>query len=79
MKYPDLSFTPAPLAVNPDTAAALIDSTPASLNKDRSVGHLGIPYVKAGKRVMYCVSDLQAWLESRKVFPSNGSIGGSDE
>ena len=63
--------TPEPLAVNPETAASLIDSTTASLNKDRSVGHLGIPYVKAGRKVIYRLADLEAWLKFNRITPKN--------
>lgn len=59
-----------PLAVAPHTAATLLGSTESSLEKDRAVGHLGIPYVKAGKRVIYCLSDLKDWLNANKVTPS---------
>ncbi len=64
-----------PLAVEPEVAAKLINSTTASLEKDRSVGHLGIPYVKVGRRVVYCVEDLLRWLESHKVQPTCESQG----
>jgi hypothetical protein len=61
--------TPEPLAANPETAASVIDSTTASLNKDRSVGHLGIPYVKAGRKVIYRLADLEAWLKFNRITP----------
>ena len=60
-----------PLAVSPIVAASLISSTVSSLEKDRAVGHLGIPYVKAGKRIFYCVSDLKNWLRKNKVIEKN--------
>jgi hypothetical protein len=59
----------APLAVAPKAAAILIGSTESSLEKDRAVGHLGIPYVKAGKRVIYRLSDLDAWLTANSTTP----------
>lgn len=62
--------TTQPLAVAPHAAATLLGSTESSLEKDRAVGHLGIPYVKAGKRVIYCLSDLKDWLNANKVTPS---------
>ena len=64
--------TTIPLAVAPKTAAILLGSTESSLEKDRAVGHLGIPYVKAGKRVIYRVSDLEAWLKANSTTPSKG-------
>jgi hypothetical protein len=36
-----------PLAVDSKTAANLLNSTDASLEKDRAKGHMGVPYIKA--------------------------------
>lgn len=58
-----------PLAVDTRTAADLLSSTDASLEKDRATGHLGVPYVRAGRRVIYRLSDLQDWLEQNRVVP----------
>lgn len=58
------------LAVSPKTAARLLSASASSLEKDRATGHLGIPYVKAGKRVMYLMRDLYDWLEMHKVNPT---------
>ncbi len=58
-----------PYAVTDKTAAELICSSTSSLEKDRATGHLGVPYVKAGRRVMYRLSDLEAWLDANKVKP----------
>lgn len=58
------------LAVAPQTAATLIGSTESSLEKDRAVGHLGIPFVKAGKRVIYRLSDLDEWLAANRTMPT---------
>ena len=71
---PDLvtQSTTEPLAVDTKTAATLLNSTDASLEKDRATGHLGVPYVKAGRRVIYRLSDLKSWLESHRVIPSKG-------
>jgi hypothetical protein len=59
-----------PLAVAPQTAADLLGSTESSLEKDRAVGHLGIPYIKAGKRVIYRLSDLDEWLAANRTTPT---------
>ncbi len=59
-----------PLAVAPRTAAAIVGSSESSLEKDRAIGHLGIPYVKAGKRVIYCLSDLDQWLTANRTTPA---------
>ena len=61
-----------PLGVAPKAAAILIGSTESSLEKDRAVGHLGIPYVKAGKRIIYRIADLDAWLTANSTTPSKG-------
>ena len=57
------------IAVSQSIAAKLISSTSSSLEKDRSVGHLGIPYVKAGRKVIYRLADLEAWLKSNRITP----------
>ena len=66
-----------PLAVDSKTAATLLNSTDASLEKDRATGHMGVPYVKAGRRVVYRLADLDAWLSANRVVPRNQ--GGSHE
>jgi hypothetical protein len=68
---------PEPLAVDPKTAANLLNSSTASLEKDRATGHLGVPYVKAGRRVIYRLSDLDVWLKANRVVPSPNADGGT--
>ena len=63
-----------PLSVAPHTAANLLGSTESSLEKDRATGHLGIPYFKAGKRVLYRLSDLDAWLTANRTTPSKREV-----
>ena len=63
------------LAVAPQTAATILGSTESSLEKDRAVGHLGIPYIKAGKRVFYCLSDLTEWLAANRTTPTKKGVG----
>ena len=60
-----------PLAVDSKTAANLLNSTDASLEKDRATGHMGVPYVKAGRRVVYRLADLAGWLESKRIVPTD--------
>ena len=60
-----------PLAVNSKKAASLLSSTDASLEKDRAIGHMGVPYVKAGRRVLYRLADLAGWLESKRIVPTD--------
>ena len=76
MTYQTVKNLIAPLAVDIPTAAEMLGSTPSSLDKDRAVGHLGVPYVKAGRRVMYRLSDLEAWLEENRTTPLAEEQGG---
>ena len=62
-----------PLAVDTKTAASLLNSTDASLEKDRAIGHLGVPYIKAGRRVLYQLTDLKNWLDANRVSPKAGN------
>ena len=66
---------PELMAVDPETAADLLNSSGASLEKDRATGHMGVPYVKAGRRVIYRLADLDAWLKSNRVVPSPKANG----
>ncbi len=59
----------APLGVNSETAAHLLNSTNSSLEKDRATGHMGVPYVKAGRRVIYRLADLDEWLKANQITP----------
>jgi hypothetical protein len=71
MKYQDLPTTTVALSVSNDKAAELIGIESPSLDKDRRIGHLGIPYVKAGRRVLYSLADLKEWLDANKSIPSS--------
>ena len=66
------SNTATRLQWRPKRQPPLIGSTQSSLEKDRAVGHLGIPYVKAGKRIIYRIADLDAWLTANSTTPSKG-------
>ena len=69
MPRPDGPNSITVLAVNTNTAAALIDSTEAALEKDRAVGHMGVPFVRAGRHVIYSITDLQLWLRANRIVP----------
>ncbi len=60
-----------PLAVDPNQAAALLNSTYSSLEKGRANGHMGVPYVMAGSRVLYRLEDLAGWLVSKRIVPTD--------
>lgn len=63
-----------PLAVDTKTAANLLNSTDASLEKDRATGHMGVPYVRAGRRVLYRLADLDSWLMANRIVPSSQGV-----
>ena len=63
-----------PLAVAPLTAATLLGSTESSLEKDRATGHMGVPYIRAGRRVIYRLADLDAWLTANRIVPSKEGV-----
>ena len=69
MPHSSRSQLTEPYAVDSSTAAEFVSLKPPTLDKDRRIGHLGIPYVKAGRRVLYCLSDLKTWLEEQKRLP----------
>ena len=66
--------TAKPLALGSEQAAETIGLQSPTLEKDRRSGHLGIPYVKAGRRVIYQLSDLKAWLEEQKQTPTKKGV-----
>ncbi len=67
-----------PYAVEDETAAVLLGLSPSTLEKDRATGHLGIPFVRAGRRVLYQLSDLQSWLDENRTAPSAEEKGGAN-
>ena len=69
MPYTTQLQQPETLAVSPCHAAKVIGLQSPTLEKDRRVGHLGIPFVKAGRRVIYRFADLKDWLEEHKQTP----------
>ena len=64
-----------PLAVDTNTAANLLNSTNSSLEKDRATGHMGVPYVRAGRRVVYRLADLDSWLTANRIVPRSQGAG----
>ena len=69
MRYKSSLTLTEPLALNPETAAKTLGLQAPTLHKDRRDAHLGIPYIKAGRRVIYQLSDLKNWLEENKQTP----------
>jgi hypothetical protein len=68
-----------PLAVDSETAANLLNSTNSSLEKDRAIGHMGVPYVKAGRRVIYRLADLDEWLKANQITPKKSPASDESE
>lgn len=66
-----------PYAVEDEIAAGVLGISPASLQKDRAVGHLGIPFVRAGRRILYRLCDLESWLEQNCTTPISDVQGGA--
>lgn len=61
-----MSFPAATGALSTDDAAAYICHSPGTLQNWRSLG-IGPAYCKVGRRVVYRVADLDAWLSSHAV------------
>jgi DNA-binding transcriptional MerR regulator len=55
-----------PLAVGEDSASRRLGISSSTLRSWRSQ-KIGVPYVRAGRRVLYLVSDLDAFLKSNRV------------
>ena len=72
-RSPTLTAT-EPLAVDSNTAANLLNSTNSSLEKDRAIGHMGVPYIKAGRRVVYRLADLDLWLTANRIVPKSKGV-----
>jgi len=51
----------------PPWAAEYLNVQVQTLAMWRSSGRHDLPFIKVGRRVMYRQSDLDAWLESRRV------------
>lgn len=53
-----------------DAAARYLGVCRSLLDDDRRSGRLGVPYVRIGDRIVYRVSDLDAWLAAQVSIPS---------
>jgi hypothetical protein len=58
----DLNLQPL---LSPRETAAILGVTYETLSVWRSSGRYGLPFVKIGRRVMYRVQDVQAFIEDR--------------
>ena len=53
--------------LNNDQAAALLNISPHSLRG--KVSRREIPFTKVGRRTLFSLSDLEQYIEARKVYP----------
>lgn len=53
--------------LTPQAAAEYLKISEKTLRKDRSLNHLGIPYVRIGSRIRYDVDAVRAWVDHRMV------------
>ena len=74
MSHTSTPIVTKPLAVDTKTAADLLNSTNSSLEKDRATGHMGVPYIKAGRRVIYRLAELDEWLKAKQITPIKDPI-----
>jgi hypothetical protein len=56
------SLDELPLLITPAELAVFLRTTSNSLAQDRYLGR-GVPFVKAGRRVLYARSEVRAYLE----------------
>lgn len=62
---PKPSMAPSPVRyLTPAEAATLLRISPRTLEKQRSLGG-GPRFRKFGRRVLYAITDLEAWAEAR--------------
>ena len=57
------------LAYSPKELSKALSLSTHTLAKDRKVGHIGIPFVKLGNRIVYPVTKVQEWLENSSKSP----------
>jgi hypothetical protein len=55
--------------------ATMVKKSPNSLRNERAA-RIGLPYIKFGRRVLYDLNDIVAYLAARKIIP--GGSSGSD-
>jgi len=65
----------ASFCVSEIEAAEILGLAPNSLGKDRKEGHLRVPFVKAGRRVIYSLADLKDWLIENRQYPRSHGGG----
>jgi len=62
-----MSESDPPVVLDTEAAAARLGVSPTTLATWRCTGAVRVPYVKVGRRVLYRVVDLDAYLERQVV------------
>jgi excisionase family DNA binding protein len=57
-----------------DAAAKLLGVSPGTLVVWRSTGRYPLPFVKVGRRVMYRLEDIHAFIQSRTMLHTEKSL-----
>jgi hypothetical protein len=63
-----------PKLVDAQNAAEILGTTPGNLAQWRIHRRYDLPWVKVGSRVMYDLADLVAFIESRKIRPTEPQL-----
>lgn len=53
--------------LTPQEAAAILGISPGTLEVWRSTGRYDLRYIKVGRRVMYRVQDVEAFIQNRSM------------
>lgn len=67
-----MELTEMPEFLTSDETAGVVRKTPATLAQDRYLGR-GLPYIKAGARILYARADVLAYLAANRNDPSEVS------
>ena len=54
--------------LNTEEAARIVGKSPGTLANDRAARR-GLPYIKLGKKVLYCIEDIRRYMENHTIFP----------
>ncbi len=57
------------LGYTPEELSKLIPISVKSLSRDRTKGHLGIPYTKNGTNIIYAADKVREWLNNTSISP----------
>ena len=53
-----------------EEAARYLGIQPRTLEIWATTGRYNLPYIKVGRHVQYCKSDLDRFLEAKKIYPA---------